>query len=364
MTIGVDKTARSATLPRLDSLTGLRAVAAFAVFVGHAMARVEGDPARILSYVTSQGGMGVTFFFILSGFVLTWSHRAGDAALPFYRRRFARIYPAYFVALLAGVVVTYLSKGMHDSLGPLLASAALVQSWVPDSSYYFAINGVNWSLSCEAFFYLIFPLVIPWLFGIRDRNRRFLQVALLAGIIVADSIGAAMEVHTGSWLIGHLPLVRSLEFVLGCTVAIDVMRGQWRRVSFPVAAWATLAIVLLAGLWVTPFTNTLIPTIPFLAMIASAANQDLASTKGFFATRPMVWLGEISFCFYLVHQLVIRCVGILGDSDTWAGAALRIGIALGFSLLAAWALHAWVERPMERLLRGSARSRPPVTAAH
>jgi len=353
----------SSVLSRLDSLTGLRAVAAFAVFFGHSLARVEGQPRDVLQLIGSQSGMGVTFFFVLSGFVLTWSRRDGDTALPFFRRRFARIYPAYFVALLAGLVVTVAAKGIGGQALPFLASATLTQSWIPDEAYYFAINGVNWSLSCEAFFYLAFPLLIGPILKMSDRARRVLQIALVLGIFAAVTAALAMGGHVGGWFFGHFPLARSLEFVLGITGAIDVMRGQWRRVGFGVAGWVALGVALLAGAFGGAYANTALPSVPFLLVIIAAANRDLSGQGTFFSNRKMVWLGEISFCFYLIHQLAIRAMSALGDASDWTGAILRILLALTLSTLGAWALHAWVERPMERRLRGKSRRKPPLTVS-
>src|SRR6266508_2403518 len=90
-------------LPRVESLTGLRWWAAFFVFCHH-MTNLAPLPIRdFLKYGTS----GVTFFFVLSGFVLTWSAQPGTKIRTFYRRRFARIFPLYFLTLVAAFFVFY-----------------------------------------------------------------------------------------------------------------------------------------------------------------------------------------------------------------------------------------------------------------
>lgn len=90
---------------RLDSLTGLRWWAAFAVFLFH-VRNVVRMPAPISDFV-SFGNFGVAFFFILSGFVLTWSWRERVGVGTFYWRRFARIYPLHLVTLLIAIPVFY-----------------------------------------------------------------------------------------------------------------------------------------------------------------------------------------------------------------------------------------------------------------
>ena len=130
---------------RLDSLTALRFIAALAV-VG-----VHGGEIlwRPLLPVRSLGYVGVTFFFVLSGFVLTWSHPSGQPARRFYRNRFARVWPLHTVTWLAVVVATTgVAPGSWAALG-------LVQAWVPRAGVNFAANGPSWSLSCDAFFYVL-----------------------------------------------------------------------------------------------------------------------------------------------------------------------------------------------------------------
>ena len=143
---------------RLDNLTILRFVAAFVVFAFHALGFLRGSTRTIGEHIFSDGRSGVTFFFILSGFVLAWSSESGDSPKRFYRRRMARLYPAYLVALVfaAGMIFLRTPQNLIQGIPTLL----LVQAWIPSSTYYFALNVPAWSLSCEAFFYLTFgPLV-------------------------------------------------------------------------------------------------------------------------------------------------------------------------------------------------------------
>jgi peptidoglycan/LPS O-acetylase OafA/YrhL len=359
--------------PRLDTLTGLRAVAALAVFAVHVIARLEGAPAEAWSYVAAAGGMGVTFFFALSGFVLTWAHRDGDEALPFWRRRFARIYPAYFVALLGGLLVTVASHSrtgvssaqsydnVGDLLGPFVAQLTLTQSWVSDDRYFFSLNGVGWSLSCEAFFYACFPALILWLARASRRTRLATQmgaVALLAGLALLVEFDAFPG---AGWLQGTAPITTILPFILGITIALDVTEGRWSRISFRWSVAAVGVVYLACCAWPSTFVIAAIPIIPFLALLAAGSWRHLRGESSVFSTPTFVWLGEVSYCFYLVHQLVIRCMGVFGGTDSWFGAAVQILVSLALSLLAAWLLHVLVEKPFERRLRGSSRARPPVT---
>jgi peptidoglycan/LPS O-acetylase OafA/YrhL len=118
---------RAIPTARLESLTGMRAIAALVVFLHHVPRHFEGDPLRAFNHIAVQGGIGVTFFFALSGMVITWAYVPGDRPRSFYRRRVARIYPAYLAAFLAGLV---LAIGIHARhiWGPFTAGVFLVQA--------------------------------------------------------------------------------------------------------------------------------------------------------------------------------------------------------------------------------------------
>ena len=155
--------------PVLPSLTGLRWVAAFGVFAYHVrnLGYFDGNAQTALSAVVGSGDTGVSLFFMLSGFVLAWSDRADDdtagpvrAALRFWARRAARIWPLHLVAVLAAIIVaaTLLPGIRTTSPAALVANVLLVNAW--HAPWWQAGNPVSWSLTCEAFFYLTFPFLI------------------------------------------------------------------------------------------------------------------------------------------------------------------------------------------------------------
>ncbi|MHA3682863.1 acyltransferase family protein [Leucobacter sp. HY1908] len=124
----------AAPTQRLDALTGLRWWAAFLVFLFHM--RVFAPLPGPINLLFDQGYLGVTFFFVLSGFVLTWSMRPRVSVSTFYWRRFARIWPAHMVALVFAVLVFYTMAPIPDGsflkpfdMGILLLSVVLLQGW-------------------------------------------------------------------------------------------------------------------------------------------------------------------------------------------------------------------------------------------
>jgi peptidoglycan/LPS O-acetylase OafA/YrhL len=339
--------------PRIDSLTGLRAVAAFGVFLTHAHESFFGDgpAAWVMLHFGSPGYTGVTFFFILSGFVLTWSHRRGDRPSAFYRRRFSRIAPAYWVTLLAGIALT---SYLHRSRGvaPLLESLPSIvgiQAWFPERQIYFGGNAVGWTLSCEAFFYALFPalvLLLP-----RRGDHRIVAIAVLIVFTAAPTLMWIPFGHPPEW-INILPLQRVTEFALGMLIAASLGSG-WR----PFIGYRAAVLLALTGYVAVGFVEYayLFVAIPYALLIAAAASRDLSGRGTPMGRSLFRRLGEWSFAFYLVHQLVVRVisplVNRLGDSLLFA--ILGACAALAVALLAALALYYGVEVPLERLLRGS-----------
>ena len=215
-------------MPRLDSLTGLRWWAAFAVFAHHMSNLAPLPIAGPLAY----GWHGVTFFFVLSGFVLTWSARPDVDSRTFWWRRFARIYPSHFVALILAIPVFYALTASADdwwvrsfSIPILLLSVVLLQGWSRDPVILFSGNPAAWTLSCEAFFYALFPGLNRLLVKLRQRGALLFA---LGAFTIAVALRVAQMLAPDSF-VAHLPwpISRAPEFIIGMGFAWAIRCG-WR----------------------------------------------------------------------------------------------------------------------------------------
>src|SRR5947209_10148896 len=176
----------------LPSLTGLRWIAAFLVFWFH-----TAGWAVVVSpwwHLPQFGFTGVSFFFVLSGVVLTWSGRPGQSARQFYWRRFARIYPAHAVMTVFAIVMYLEVMPPYKPLWAGLLALVLLHAWPPIPVVNSAANGVSWSPSCEAFFYAVFPGLTR---ALSRRSRRG-RIAFVAVVLGACSTAAVC----GSFLAG------------------------------------------------------------------------------------------------------------------------------------------------------------------
>ncbi|MFJ8959281.1 acyltransferase family protein [Lentzea sp. NPDC102401] len=327
----------------------MRFIAAFVVFGFHI------SSAGLWPYLDigfRQGATGVSFFFILSGFVLTWSARPGTGAPAVWRRRAAKIFPnhvaTWLVVLVAAAAVTPATA---------LVNLSLIQAWFPGESVYFSLNTPSWSLSCEMAFYLAFPLLIKW----RMRRPWLIASATAIAIMIVPAIALTMPGPIEYWFVFVFPPVRALEFVLGMAMARVVQQGKWIGLGLWPASALFAAAYVGSGYLPASFPYVAGTVVPLALLIPAAAVADLTGRPSPWRSKPMVWLGTVSFAFYMVHQIVIRVSGKLLDVH-----AFPLVAALGMfvvSMVAAWLLYRLVEVPAERFLKGAPRPAPVTPAS-
>jgi len=352
-------------LPRVDALTGLRWWAAFFVFLYHMLVLA---PLPTVSAVLGQGYLGVTFFFVLSGFVLTWSWSARVTTSTFYWRRFARIYPSHIAALILAIPVFYTLSAVPDATwlkpfdaGILALSVVLLQGWFLNPAILFSGNPAAWTLTCEAFFYALHPFFSRILTPL---IRRGALVFALITVVVAFLYRALALAFPDAWFsAAPQPLVHLPEFVLGMGLAWAFRQG-WRPrlpifVGLAAIAAVVIAIVLLPGFMpgslpaflITGFGTELFAVACALAIIA-AAQRTVAGKHSAFASPLQVRLGEWSYAFYLVHaSFVYIALRIFGVQPVSWWNLLWFAALLCIALAAAAALHHLVEKPFERRMR-------------
>ncbi|GAF03935.1 acyltransferase family protein [Saccharicrinis fermentans] len=147
----------------IKPLTSLRFIFAFMVFTSHLSFFEEsrsGILTRIYNSVLHEGYIGVSFFFILSGFILAYNYQDGilknrESIKKFYLARFARIFPLHILTLIISIPLSY-GIFMEDRsiwLSQLVTNLPLMQSYIPVKSIYFSFNAPSWSISDEMFFY-------------------------------------------------------------------------------------------------------------------------------------------------------------------------------------------------------------------
>ncbi|WP_438489089.1 acyltransferase family protein [Streptomyces sp. S186] len=359
--------------PNLRSLTGLRFLALLPVFLTHAAFEGVFNDAKLswgfLDGMGSTGYTAVSFFFVLSGFVITWSYRSTDTARKFWRRRFFRVFPNHLVAYVFTVALMVAVGSAFDVPG-MLAQLFLLQAWVPDPLFIDTGNTVTWSLGADVAFYALFPLLFVLVHRIRPTRLWYWAGALVLVVVALPTVALSvlpdspvMPVGGASraqyWFTYFFPLSRAVECVIGMVFARIVLTGKWIRL--PVTAAAALVVAAYVLAQYVPFLYRLsaVPVVPLALLTAALAVADAEGRGTFLGGRHMVWLGELSFAFYLVHQPILAYGHILVSArndrgevvprtwDTPAGIALIAG-SFVLSMALAWLLHNGVEKPAMR----------------
>ncbi|MFE3947186.1 acyltransferase family protein [Streptomyces sp. NPDC059118] len=362
----------SARRSRLPSLTGMRFIAAFAVVISHLSGQIVGTAnPGLLDLITTLGPVGVAFFFVLSGFILTWVADPDDTARLFWRRRVAKIYPNHLVTFAAALVLMSVANVplmLINTIPPLL----LVEPWIPNFDALGGLTGINvpsWTLGCEMVFYFCFPWLIRFLARIRPSRLWPWTAAVAAAIIAVPFVALLLPTLPAtswdpavpqwqSWFAYSFPFTRMLEFVLGILMARIVITGKWVRLGMAPAFLLTVICVVVQSTLPGIFHLCAGPTAFALALvIAAGAAADVRAVRTPFSGRTMVWLGEISFALYLVHYLVIQygpIDGVHATGEVMTGSLttrlIDILLTVGISIALAAALYTLVERPVVRRL--------------
>lgn len=348
---------------RISSLDGLRGLAAGIVLIHHASLIAEPwvDPAGWALLTQSPlklllaGSEAVMVFFVLSGMVV---------ALPALRTGFswARYYPARLVRLYVPVIAALGGAALLVQVIPRDASTMPEDSWMQDAQATsvsagdvlsqmtllrsnYPIDNVLWSLRWELFFSLLLPLYL-W---VALRARRFAVPAAVLAIVLMF-VGRT----TGESALAYLPV-----FLLGTLIAVrfpDLRAWAERpRVRRLLPWFAVAASILLIASWLTrPLTAGTVAADVLWALAGAGAALLVVialvwpGAHRVLDTRPMQWLGSVSFSLYLVHAPILASLCYLLGADQWWLACL---IGMPLSLGAAALFHALVERQAQDLAR-------------
>jgi peptidoglycan/LPS O-acetylase OafA/YrhL len=315
---------------QLRPLTSIRFLFALLVVVFHGQDTLEhggfDNWPLVVRAVISHGYVGVGFFFVLSGFILAYSYwsRLDEVrdSTKFWGARFARIYPAYLLAFVIilpiGIYATLVKGDSGLALLTVGLQLTLLQSWVPYTALQW--NGPAWSLSVEAFFYALFPLLflkLKWwsagkLLGTAAAAYLASQILALMGWLYGTSISEAINEglrlpwpneYARALFYMYFPIFRLPEFMFGMALGILFVR------SAPVGLALRRCMILMGCLGfifgfviVAPLvpgemiSNGLL--MPFLGLVlVGLAN----SPSRLFNHATFVQLGDASYSLYLLH---------------------------------------------------------------
>ncbi len=376
----------------LPWLTALRYPAAVWVVALHCWLKVGSmaDISRIVhtpvGMFVDRGYLGVSFFFMLSGFILVWNYPVISSIKGYLTARAARILPVYYLALLFSLpvlIVTIRGEGFHlFQVIKGLMVLTLTQSWYPKIAGFW--NGPGWTLSCEAFFYCSLPWLLPLVtrhFSGKSLKRvaAWLVLLWLAGLVAPSlffvKYGGAVNYSTW-WaatqgdpalgtgmqmkhIVENFPLLRVVEFIAGTILCAGLKphlgAAPQRRAVLLLAAGAGwvgtslfLPFIFSMGTWCLP---------GFACIIAGAAMLP-APALGYPPFRAALLLGNASYAVYLFHMPILSYLLMLCPARFCGGVfspmqflLLLITITLLLTTLASMAIFLRFEEPMRVRLK-------------
>jgi peptidoglycan/LPS O-acetylase OafA/YrhL len=374
----------------LPALTGLRFFAATGVFFTHYWSRTQfegwdhGTWLRdLVNRILTRGFVGVPLFFLLSGFVLAYSTTVTAATRrDFWIARFARIYPTYVLSLIVALPLlrenlAHYGEKFPGTTGRVFSTVAallvtsLTQSWVPRAANFW--NAASWSLSVEAFFYLLFPFLVgaSW---VRSLARRPVVPTVAALWLCALAVPVGMilwkhgpldEVTRGTAV--YFPPFNLPTFIIGMILGIRyrAARGSTTPGSATsrrswLAPLGLVFVLAVLGLGETIPPELLNPVLlPGFALLIYGLAKGGAAMGRFLSLKPLVFLGDASYAFYLLHCPVTMIwyhilginIGLYPPASEVVLAPWQFASAFALCILVSGLVFHWIERPCRSLLR-------------
>ncbi|MGH9769702.1 MAG: acyltransferase family protein, partial [Blastocatellia bacterium] len=336
-------------LRHIPALDGIRAIAVFLVIFYHT------------GFEYAPGAQGVTIFFVLSGFLITWlllgeNERLGDISLKgFYRRRILRIFPAFYAYWLGVILLLVVTN-------KFILWPHAISSFFYVSNYYNAILGDpntafshTWSLAIEEQFYLLWPLAF-W--GLRrDLKKMTTFLVCLIGavwihraiLLLAFKVDQAYFYAAFDTRIDHL--------MVGCLAAVLLKRGAlysfWKAICSSLYAPLIVLALYVGSIrlnqslphWYRDGVGSAVEPLLIAMLMVQLISLSSTSAVKWIESPPMRYLGRISYSLYLFHPLTVSPVmSRLSDKPLMAQSA-----AIALTVIVATISYYVVERPFLKL---------------
>ncbi len=314
---------------RIDQITFTRFIAAMAIVFFH-----FGKPLNIFSNhfihtLLVQANIGVSYFFILSGFVMMIAYGSKPKIHPisYLQNRFARIYPIYLLAIILSVFYQYYVEKKPLVLTDILLNSLALQSWIPSKAM--SVNFPGWSLSVEFLFYAVFPLIFNYLyikFSLKKLVIPILLFWIFSQILFMWAINSDWQIsevprETENFLF-YFPLMHLNQFLLGNLAGLFFIIHLKNKANNYDWAIILLSVILVCALYFKlneiNYHNGLLAVffVPFIILFS--LNNGYITRL--FSKKIFIYLGEISYGIYILQipvfmmtKYILLKIGISGD---------------------------------------------------
>lgn len=295
---------------------GIRGLAIVLIIISHCNWMLNSHGQNVLMWA---GAWGVSCFIMLSGFLTVNRYFHTDISykqIPrLVKHKLKKCYPLHLLTLIIAVPISVSLMDEASSIKDIIKfilNASLLQSWIPISNIYFSYNAVAWYLSMDLGLLLLLPIVL-WIF--RALNSKQIKISLCFVLIIEIALAlVAQKFKIAHWIVYVCPVSRSLDYFVGGGIALIARNSvkendDYERRNFCVLVGALILGTLLvfasmdseselfsSAAWVTP-------SVLLLLSVYRGENNAVGSI---FKKKGLVFIGNISFELFLIHQLVIR----------------------------------------------------------
>tara|TARA_Y100000991_G_scaffold211198_1_gene193404 strand:+ start:776 stop:1840 length:1065 start_codon:yes stop_codon:yes gene_type:complete len=341
---------------RIEQLTFTRFVAAISIVIFHYGKDVP--PFNYLSFLFQQANIGVSYFFILSGFVMIIAYHNKEKVhfLSYMQKRFARIYPVTLLAaillLFFKILELFIYPDKSDlSITDFLLGISLQQAWFPAKALSF--NTPAWSITVEWFFYLCFPFIFNRFY--KRPNMWFISTITLVIWLISQYIlnyflsssfymGFPSASHS---LIHYFPLLHLNEFLIGNVAGlffIKYLRKIKKSNDLLIIALLIIIVIILKYNLALSFHNGLLMVVFVPIILLISCNNGLINK--FFNLKYLVNLGDISFGIYILQKPIFMLFKGIFTKLNWHHPELEFYISVVFLLIASLISYRYIESPM------------------
>lgn len=318
------------------------------------------------------GECGVSFFFILSGFILSYAYGkdvldGNFQTMAFVKRQLTKFYPLHLLTFVVMVVLDARLNCCYEWYR-LLPNALLLQSWIPDDSFFFVANGSSWFLSDLLFFYLVFAVAFRLLMQLSHRQLLLLGLVivglyfLLASSVPLEKVNAVLYTS---------PVTRVIDFCIGILCFRLYASDQWLQVRNKLQTMSALSVGLIELAMVMMVVGSFFVyenmslrfrcvalfwlVLPFFLMVYVSTDKASGMVTKLLHHPSMQWLGNISFELFLTHMVTLRVIYSimlsLGYGETARKQTLAIALTLILLVVVSYLAKRWLVDPVGRKLR-------------
>lgn len=305
---------------RIDQITFTRFIAAISIVIYHFGKDIFPFNNEHISFIFKQANVGVSYFFFLSGFVLViaYSKKSKLSTFEFFKNRFARIYPVYFLAIIFIILFKAINNFYNFDVKGMILNVFMIQSWIPGKALSF--NGPAWSLAVEVLFYALFPFLFNRFYNRKKISKSFVLIVIsiwvlsqiilqwYTHLIIFENLEKTKKMHE---FFHFFPLMHLNEFLLGNLSGFFFIKTFiTRKRDFDKLILLVLILLLLFLNYngILNYHNGLL--LIFFIPLVLLLSLNTGRITSIFNYPILIFLGEISYGIYIlqlpIHSFTIK----------------------------------------------------------